>query len=138
MNIQPSDYRNRHISYFCHVMRSQNELQINRIEYLNDSQRDRLVILLESDRPLDNGVNAFLKNDHLILEASRSLDFEKPFRAHLIDREFLTGKVPDSNQIGFSELVLNHDFKYNVVSCQLVNPLLVRVVLDFKPRTEFN
>jgi hypothetical protein len=119
-------------------MRSQNELQINRIEYLNDSQRDRLVILLESDKPLDREVNAFLKNDHLILEASRPLNIEKPMRAHLIEQNFLAGRAPESMEIGFSELILNHDFKYYVVSCQLVNPLLIKVILDFNPITRFN
>jgi hypothetical protein len=138
MNIQPSNYRNRHISYFCHVMRSQNELQINRIEYLNDSLRDRLVILLESELPLDPEVNAFLKNDHLILEASRSMSYERPLRTHLITEDYLSGRVPERMEIGFSELVLNHDFKYNVVSCQLINPTLLKVILEFKPSTDFN
>ena len=105
---------------------------------MNDSQRDRLVILLESDRPLDRDVNAFLKNDYLILEASRPVDFGKPLRTHLIDQDFLSGRAPENIQIGFSELVLNHDFRYNVVSCQLINPMLIKVILDFKPKTEYN
>lgn len=138
MNIQPSNYRNRHISYFCHVMRSQNALQIHRIEYLNDAQRDRLVILLESELPLDHEVNAFLKNDHLILEASHSVSYERPFRTHLIPEDYFSERAPERMEIGFSELVLNHDFKYNVVSCQLINPMLVKVILEFRPRTDFN
>jgi len=138
MNTQPSNYRNRYVSNPCHVIKSQNELQINRIEYLYETQRGRLVLLLESDLPLDQGPNAFIKGDHLIIEATRTLGYEKPFRSHLIDIEGPSFGEQESLKIGFSELKLSRSTKYHIYSCQLINPRLIKVILSVEPVTIYN
>jgi len=120
------------------VISSQNELQINRIEYLYETQRGRLVLLLESDLPLDQEVNAFIKGDYLIIEASRTLGYEKPFRTHLIEKEGFSNNEQESLKIGFSELKLSHGSNYYISSCQRVNPRLIKVILNAQPLSNYN
>lgn len=138
MNTQPSNYRNRYVSNSCHVIKSQNELQINRIEYLYEKQRGRLVLLLESDLPLDQEVNAFIKGDHLIIEATRTVGYEKPFRTHLIEREGISDSEQESLKIGFSELKLKPGSNYHIFSCQLISPKLIKVVLSVQSLKNYN
>lgn len=129
---------NRFDSKFCQVIKSQNELQINRIEYLNDKQRHRWVLLLESDLAFDQEVNVFIKEDRLIVEASRSIDFEKPFRSHLFDTDTLSEIEQGGLEIGFSELKLNHGNKYQIISYQVINPRLIKVILGLQSYNEYN
>ena len=48
MNIQSSYRPGPFDSKFCHVIKSRNDLGIDRIDYIKDSQRGRLVIFLEN------------------------------------------------------------------------------------------
>jgi hypothetical protein len=123
---------------FCHVIKSRNELQINRIEYLKDKQRHRWVLLLESDLAFDQEVNVFIKEDTLIVEASRSVDYEKPFRSHLFDTDTLSEVEQGGVKIGFSELKLNHGNKYQLISSQVINPRLIKVILGLESKKEYN
>lgn len=138
MNTQPSNYRNRYVSNSCHVIKSQNELQINRLEYLYETQRGRLVLLLESNLPLDQEVNAFIKGDHLIVEATRTVGYEKPFRSHLIEKGRGADGETESLKIGFSELKLSPGSKYHLFSCQFINPRLIKVILSVQPIKNYN
>jgi len=132
---------NTHTSYetkffdskFCHVIKSRNNLAIDRIDYIKDSQRDRLVIFLESEYLIDREVNAIIQDNNLIIEAPRSLDFDKPFKTHLMDKETLSETDRGLLDIGFSEVQLNRGYKYSVISCQMINPRLLKVILNFHP-----
>ena len=121
MNFQTSYNGNRFDSNVCKVIKSRNELQINRIEYLNDKHRDQWVLLLESDLPLDQEVNVTIKENTLIIEASRSVDYNKPFRTHLFESNKLSENELRGLEIGFSELKMNHGFKYHIVSYHVIN-----------------
>ena len=61
MNTHQSYHRGQLDSKFCHVLNAHNDLQIDRIEYFSDKQRDLLVLLLESNLPLELEVNAFIQ-----------------------------------------------------------------------------
>ena len=104
MNIQQSYHHNPVDSKFCHVIKSRNELEISRIDYLRDTQRGQLVIFMESTLLVEQEVNALVQGNNLIIEATRSLEFEKPFRTHLIDNQLLSNQEkvvpPFANCVG--------------------------------------
>jgi hypothetical protein len=138
MHIQTHYNGNRVDSNVCRVIKSRNELQLNSIEYQNGQNRDQRVLILESHLPLEQDVNVFIKGDTLIIEASRSVEFDKPFRSHLLEKDRLSEIEMGGLEIGFSELKLNHDFKYHIVSYQVMNPRLIKVVLSIQKITDIN
>jgi hypothetical protein len=133
MNIQQSYHQNPLDLKFCHVIKSHNDLEISRIDYLKDTQRGQLVIFLESNLICDREVNALLQGNNLIIEAPRSLEYEKPFKTHLIDKESLSDAEKGVLAIGFSEVQLNPGFRYTILSCRMINPGLLKVTLGFRP-----
>ena len=133
MNIQTSYQRNIIDSKFCRLIKSRNDLQINRIGYVKNLQRGRIVISLESDFILNPEVNAFIHGNTLVIESLRTLDIEKPFKTHFIDNELRSNYDKDIFNIGFSEVQLNRDFRYSVLSYQKINPGQLKVVLSFHP-----
>ena len=133
MNIHQSYHRGLPDSKFCHVKKTQNDLQIDRIEFFLDKQRELLVLFLESNLPLELEVKTFINGNNLIIEAPLSLDYNKPFRTHLIEKEILSDYERGSLNIGFSEIQLNQSFSYNILSSIVVNPRLLKVVLNYQP-----
>ena len=132
MNIQQSYLHSSFDSKFCHIIKSRNDLEISRIDYLKDAKNSQLVIFLESNLLFDlEAVNALMQGNNLIIEAPRSMEYEKPFRTHLIDRESLLDQEKGVLKIGFSEVQLKQGFKYTLLSCQMINPGLLRVNLSF-------
>lgn len=138
MHFQTTYSGNRVDSNFCRVIKSRNELQIKRIEYLNGKYKDQWILLLESDLPLDQDVKAFIEEDTLIIEASHSLEFDKPFRSHLFESDRLSENEQGGIEIVFSELQLNHGFEYDIVSYQVINSRLIKIILSFQPVKEYN
>jgi hypothetical protein len=61
------------------------------------------------------------------------MEYEKPFKMHLIDKESLSDYEGGVLTIGFSELHLNQSFRYTLLSCQMINPGLLKVILSFYP-----
>ncbi len=133
MNIQQSYHHNPFDSKFCHVIKSRNDLEISRIDYLKDTKRNQLAIFLESNLLFDREVNALLQGNNLIIEAPRSLEYEKPFKTHLIDKESLSDYEKGILAIGFSEVQLSRGFRYTILSCQMITPGLLKVILSFHP-----
>jgi len=131
MNIHPSYHQGIFDSKFCHVIKSRNDLQIDRIDCIKYTQRGTLVIFLESDFLLDLEVSALIQGNNLIIEAPRSSDYEKPFKTHLIDQKTFSDYEKEGQEIGFSELELNHGFRYTILSCQMINSGLLKVILSF-------
>ena len=84
MYIKPYHYRNKFDSHFRHVKKSRNDLNIGRVEYIRDYQREQLDILIECDLRLNTEVNAFIQEDKLIIESFHSTEYSKPFKIHLI------------------------------------------------------
>lgn len=131
MNIKTSYHRGLFDSNSCHVIKSRDELKLGRIEYIDDYQRNQLVILLECDHHLTPEIKAFVQGDNLIIEALRSVDYRKPFRTHLIKRETLSDYEKGRVEVGFSEVQLNSRFRYSLLSCQMIRGGLLKVILSF-------
>jgi hypothetical protein len=116
----------------CRVIKSHNQLGISRIDRITDKHRNNLILLLESNRFLGSEFNALLKDSNLILEASLEPEYEKPIHTHLVAKEILADYEKVDPMIGFTEIRLNPVFDYSVVSCQVMNPGLIKIVLSYK------
>ena len=132
MNIHTSTPHALFNSKYCQVIKSRNDLHIDRIDFIKDVQKGRLVIFLESEFLLNQEVNASLQENILIIEAFQTLDFEKPFKTHLIDREARFDYEEGFLKIGFSELQLHRGLRYTIISCRIINPGLLKVILSFQ------
>ncbi len=132
MYIFPSYYRNKFDSHFRRVKKSRNDLNIDRVEYIRDYQREQLVILIECDLRLNTEVNAFIQEDKLIIESFHSTEYSKPFKTHLMKKETLADYEKGEAEVEFSEVQLNLGFKYSMLSCQMIKDSLIKVILSFQ------
>jgi len=112
---------------------SSNLLGIQRIDRIYDKKRNQLILMVNSHEMLDAEVNAFLKGYNLLLEASYLLNYSRPFRVHLMDNGVFDNDENDVSVIGFSEIKLKPGYRYTVMSCQLLNPRLIKVILKYTP-----
>ena len=132
MYIKPSFYQNKFDSHFRHARKSRNDLNIGRVEYIRNYQREQLVILIECDLRLNTGVNAFIQEEKLIIESFHSSEYSKPFKTHLIKKETLADFEKGEAEVEFSEVHLKHGFKYSMLSCQMIKGGLIKVILSFQ------
>ena len=113
--------------------KSENHLGIRKIDRIYDSHREQLILMVKSNPLLEKEIEAFVKGSKLILEASCPLDYNKPVHTHLLD-----GERPDQYDnnvtiIGFSEIKLKPGYHYSLISCQLMKPGLIKVILKYTP-----
>jgi len=131
MYIKPSYYQNKFDSHFRHEKKSRNDLNIGRVEFIRNYQREQLVILIECDLRLNTEVNAFIQEDKLIIESFHSTEYSKPFKTHLMKKETLADYEKGEAEVEFSEVQLNLGFKYSMLSCQMIKDGLIKVILSF-------
>ena len=119
-----------HLNY--NLIKSQNHLRIRKVKKINEKKKEQLVLLVDTDEIIDNEVNAFIKGNSLILEAPYQVFDSKPIRTHLLDRDTNGDLDEEISVIGFSQIQLRKGFHYELISCQLVNPGLVKILLKYK------
>lgn len=132
MNLITSYHHGHLDAEFCHVIKSRNDLKIKRTDYIQDTQRNRLILYLESDLLSGQEVNAFIQGMNLVIEAPRLLEYERPLRRHLIEYATLSDYDKEIYQVGFSELQLEKGFSYVLVSSRMISPGLLKIVLSYK------
>ncbi len=116
------------------LKRSNNHLGIEKINCIKDNHRHQLILVIEGDQLTSSEVYAFLKGNNLFLEAPIGLDFyTKPVRTHLIGEENLDEFMDDNLDIGFSEINLDPNYHYTVLSSKALNPGLFKVILNYRP-----
>ena len=130
MSIKPYHYRNKFDSHFRNVKKSRNDFNIGRVEYIRDYQREQLAVLIECDLRFKTQVNAFIQEGKLIIESFHSMEYIKPFKTHLIRKETLADFEKGEAEVEFSEVHLNHGFKYSMLSCQMIKDGLIKVILS--------
>jgi hypothetical protein len=138
MNIHQSYLQGPFNYGLCQLIRSRNKLDINRIDYLKDTERCRLIIFLEIGLSQVKEVNAFLKEKTLIIEAPLIPDYAKPFRTHLMAQEILSYEEDGVPEIGFSEVQLDKGYNYELCSFHMINPGLLKVILSYHPTKNKN
>ena len=115
---------------------TRNYLKIKNVDRRYDTTRDQLVLMISTGEFLDREVNAFLKDNSLVLEAPCQLDYTRPYRTHLIGNRVLSNYENEVSLIAFSEIRLKPGYHYSILSQQLINPYLMKVVLKSKRRSD--
>ena len=120
-----------HLNY--NLMKSHNHLGIKKVKRINNKEKEQMILMVETNEILGKEVSAFLKGNILILEAPYQLSFDKPFRTHLVGQEIIGDYEDEVSVIGFSQIELKKGYNYEVLSCQLLNPGLVKIILKCNP-----
>jgi hypothetical protein len=123
---QPSSEKLRH-----QFSNSENALGIGNLRYFWDQQKKQLDLLMDTHYLINHEIRAYLKGHRLILEAPLNLSYNKPFRTHLIGKENSHEIEEGLTLIGFSEVNLKYGYNYQLISCQAIEPKLIKVVLKF-------
>lgn len=112
---------------------SGNSLGIVQTESLWDKHRKQIVYIIKTNQMLTKSINVGLEGNIMTLEAPLVSSYDKPFRTHKVGKENRNEIEEGLTGISFSEFNLKPGYQYTLVSSQLINPNLVRVVLGFKP-----
>jgi len=92
-----------------------------------------LILIMETSQLVSRDINAILKGNRLILEAPLISSYNKPFRTHLIDK-VNSNEIDDGLMlIGFTEVTLKSGYRYQLISCQVIDSRLIKVTLGFRP-----
>jgi len=92
-----------------------------------------LIVMVETNQMIGREINALLKGDSLILEAPLDIPISKPIRTHLIGRESGHELEDELIDIRFTEIKLSSGYQYTVLSSQVMDRNLIKVILEFKP-----
>ncbi len=110
-----------------------NKLEISNMEWERDIQKHLLIIVVECNRIMNSKeVYAFLQRNILIIEAPILIGLNRPFRAHLVDREIRNECEKGVADIGFSEVRLDKQYDYSLISFRVIKPGLLKVVLHYQ------
>lgn len=123
---QPSSGKLRH-----QVLKSENSLGIGNLSFIWDQNIRKLVLIMNTNRVINSEIRAFLKGNRLILEAPLISSYNKPFKTHLIGKENSDEFEDGLTLIGFSEVKLKYGYQYHLISCQAIEPKMIKVELGF-------
>jgi len=117
---------------FNTVFKTRNDLEIQKMEIIKDNYNKRLEIVLVANNEMESDVKVFLEGNSLKVEAIRHIEFEKPMRTHLIQRDVLSDFENGGVEIGLTEIKLEHGYNYELLTTKLIGPKLLKVVLSFQ------
>jgi len=112
---------------------SRNSLDIVNTESLWDKIRKQIVYLIKTNQMITGEIEIGLKDELMSLEAPLMSSYNQPFRTHKVGKESQTDIEEGITVIGFSELRLKPGYQYSLISSQVINPNLIKVVLGFSP-----
>ena len=108
-------------------------LDIVQTESLWDKHRKQIVYIIKTNQMVIGEIDVRLEGNIMTLEASQVSSYDKPLRTHNVGKENRNEIEEGLSGISFSEFNLKPGYQYALISSQLINPNLVRVVLGFKP-----
>ena len=123
---QPFSEKLRH-----QFLKSENSLGIGNLTLIWDQDKKQLVLIMDTNQVINSEIRAYLKGNSLILEAPFISSYNKPFRTHLIGKENRDEFEDGFTVIGFSEVKLKYGYQYHLISCQAIEPKMIKVVLGF-------
>ena len=130
-------YRN-HVTYqsFSDKLKQQfskqeNSLSIGNLTSIWDQNKKQLILIMDTSRLIYNEIRAYLKGNSLFLEAPLVLSYNKPYRSHLMGKENRDEIENGLTLIGFAEVKLRYGYQYQVISCQAIEPNMIKVILGF-------
>ncbi len=110
---------------------SGNSLGFEKIDFNWDHAKRQLILSIETNSKISYEVKAVLKGNRLMFEAPLLLSFNKPFRTHLIETETRQEFEDGFTVTGYSQIRLTHGYKYQLISCQVIDTKKIRVILDY-------
>jgi len=114
------------------LVRENDQLGIDKIDFISDRRKNLLILLITGNGLVNNEINVFLKGSKLILESSVPFynnDYV-PVRTHLVGRDIINEALEGGQYIGFAEINLKQGFHYEVLSYQVMNPGLFKIILS--------
>ena len=112
---------------------SRDSLSIIHTESIWDKQNRQIVLLVETRQKVTNEIDVQLRENRMILEAPLVSSYVKPLRTHKIEKENRSEFEDGLTVIGFSEIKLKSGYFYTLISSQLVDTNLIKVILGFRP-----
>jgi len=112
-------------------LKSENALGIGNLTFIWDHNKNQLILIMDTDRVINSDINASLKGNRLILEAPLISYGDTPFRTHLMGNKYSDEFEEELTVIGFSEVKLKYGYHYHLISCQVTEPKIIKVVLGF-------
>lgn len=112
-------------------LQTENSLGIGNLTFIWDQDKNQLVLMMDTNQMIGSDIKALLKGNRLILEAPLISSYNKPFRTHLLGHEFRDEFEEGFSVIAFSEVKLKYGYTYHLVSCQAIDPKMIKVVLGF-------
>ncbi len=109
---------------------------IGNATFIWDRTGMHLIVMVETSQMIGSEINALLKGDSLILEAPLDLPISKPIRTHLIGRENRPEMEDELIDIRFTEIKLSPGYQYAVLSSQVMDRNLIKVILGYTPSGE--
>jgi hypothetical protein len=110
---------------------TENPLGIGKINYLWDLDRSQLVLIMESDQIFNKELNLMIKGSSLMIEAPIIATYNKPLKMRLYDWEIQDDFETGALDIGFSEVQLKPGYHYSLISYQVLDPYLLKVILAY-------
>jgi hypothetical protein len=114
-------------------LKSGNSLGIVHTESYWDKNRKQIVYLIKTNQIVSREIDVRLKDNFIQLEAPLFSSLVKPFTQVKAGKEMGSKLKEGYTGIGYSELRLKSGYHYTLISSQLINPNLIKVVLGFKP-----
>jgi hypothetical protein len=112
---------------------SGNSLGIMHTESYWDKNRKQIVYIIKTSQMVAKKIDVNLKDDMVTLEAPLVSSFDKVSRTEKVGKKMGSDEEEGLTVTGFSEFRLKPGYQYTLLSSQVINPNLIRVVLGFKP-----
>ena len=120
------------------LTKTDNQLGIEKIDSIKDNHGRHLILLLSGHHMDWVDVYAFLKGNKLILEAPLPFYYENlPLNANHVGGGILEKYAYEDPNIGFSEIILKPGFHYSLLSYDVLNPGLIKIVLRYKKENKY-
>jgi hypothetical protein len=132
MNRNHQIYRRSSESLFYQFSISRNPLRVGIVNFIWDHHRRQLILIMESEQSFSREVTPLLKDNTLILEAPLVPTYEKPVRSHLIGRQAQDDLENGTADIGFSEIKLKPGYQYTIISSEVMDSRLFKVILGYR------
>lgn len=127
MNKSQISYRSSASRVRTQLFTSGNALGILHTESLWDKNRKQIVYIIKTKQMVHGDINVLLEDQQMTLEAHMDSSGKKNRNE---TEEGLT-------LAGFSEFRLKPGYQYALLSSQVINPNLIKVVLGFKPESVY-
>ena len=101
-------------------------------DFVWNLNKSHLVVIIETDRMLAREIDARIRDNTLVLEAPLISSYEMPYKTHLIGQELRKEIEEGYGEIGISEVRLKPGYQYSLITCEVVEPKLIKVIFEFR------